>query len=95
MEGGGSGGGYWLVHIVSPIGLQTLSTPSVLPLVPPLGTLHSVQWLSVSICLCICQALPELFRIQLYQAPVSMHFLASAIVSAFSDCGCPCGEISG
>jgi hypothetical protein len=31
-----------------------------------LGTLCSVQWLAVSICLCICQALAEPLRKQLY-----------------------------
>jgi hypothetical protein len=40
----------------------------------------------VSICLCICQALAEPLRRQLYQAPVSMHFLASTIVSGFGVC---------
>jgi hypothetical protein len=31
----------------------------------------------------LCQALAEPLRRQLYQAPVSMHFLATIIVSAF------------
>jgi len=47
-------------------------------------TLFSVQWLAASIPFCICQALTELLRRQLYQAPVSMHFLASTILSGFS-----------
>jgi hypothetical protein len=34
--------GYWLVHIVSPIGLQTPSTPWALSLAFSLGTLCSV-----------------------------------------------------
>jgi hypothetical protein len=38
----GSSGGYWLVHIVSPMGLQTPSSPWVLFLAPLLGTCHSV-----------------------------------------------------
>jgi hypothetical protein len=42
----------WLVDIVLPIGLQTPSPPSVLCLTPPLGTLCSVEWLAVNICLC-------------------------------------------
>jgi hypothetical protein len=43
-----------LVHIVvSPMGLQTPSAPWVLSLSPPLGTLCSVQWMAVSIYLCI------------------------------------------
>jgi hypothetical protein len=70
--------------------------PSVLCLTPPLGTPCSVQWLAVSICLCICQALAEPLRRRLYQTPVSMHFLASTIVSAFGDCiwdGSPRGSL--
>jgi hypothetical protein len=38
----------------------------------------------VCIRICIGQALAELLRIQLYQAPVSKHFFASAIVFGFS-----------
>jgi hypothetical protein len=52
--------GYWLVHIiVPPIELQITSAPWGLSLAPLLGTLCSVQWLSESIQLCICQALVE------------------------------------
>jgi hypothetical protein len=36
-----------------------------------------------SIHICICQDLAKLLRRQLYQAPVSMHIVASAIVSGF------------
>jgi hypothetical protein len=46
----------------------------------------SVQWLAVSICLCFCKALAEPLRRQLYQAPVSKHFLASTIMYGFGDC---------
>ena len=47
--------GYWLVRIVlPPMGLQTPSAPWVLSLAFPLGTLCSVQWMAVSIHLCIC-----------------------------------------
>ena len=71
--------GYWLVHIaIPPIRLQTPSAPWVLSLAPSLGTLCSVQWLAVSIHFCICQALTEPLRRQLYQAPVSRPLLASA-----------------
>jgi hypothetical protein len=63
---------YWLVHIdVPPMGLQSPSAPWVLSLAPSLGTLSSVQWMTVSIHFCICQALAEPHRRQLYQAPVS------------------------
>jgi hypothetical protein len=64
--------GCWLVHIdVPPMGLQTPSTPWLLSLAPSLGTLCSVQWMIVSIHFCICQALADTLRRQLYQAPVS------------------------
>ena len=68
------------------MGLQTPSTPSIPSLTPLLGTLCSVQWFAANICLCICQALAGPLRRQPYQAPVSKHFLASTIVSGFSDC---------
>jgi hypothetical protein len=47
---------------------------------------------------CIGQALAQPLRRQLYQAPVSMHFLASAIVSGFGVCiwdGSPGGAVYG
>jgi hypothetical protein len=67
-----------LVHIVvPPLGLQTPSPPLVLSLTSPLGTLLSVQWLAVSIHLCICQALAESLKSGLYQTPVSKHLLVS------------------
>jgi hypothetical protein len=51
---------YRLVYIVvPPMGLQTPSTPWVLSLAPSLGILCSLQWMAVSICFCICQALEE------------------------------------
>jgi hypothetical protein len=64
----------------------------------PIEDLCSVQWLGASICLCICQALAEPLRRQLYQAPISKHFLAPAIVSGFGICiwdGSPGGTVSG
>jgi hypothetical protein len=74
--------GYWLVHIiVPPMGLQNLSPPWVFSLAPSLGTLCSVKWMAVSIHLCICEALAESLRRQLYQAPVSKHLLSSKTVS--------------
>jgi hypothetical protein len=79
--------GVWMVDIVVlPIGLQTPSAPSGLSLTPPLGTLCSVPCLADSIHLCICQALAEPLRRQLYQAPVSKYLLAPTIVSGFSVC---------
>jgi hypothetical protein len=41
------------------------SAPWVLSLTPPLGTLCSVQWMAVSIHLCICQGLVKPLRRQL------------------------------
>jgi hypothetical protein len=94
----GNSGGVLLVDIiVIPMGFQTLSALSVLSLTPPLGSPCSVGCLAASICLCIGQALSEPLRSQLYQAPVNMHFLASAIVSGFDGCiwdGSPCGAVS-
>jgi len=75
--------GVWWIDIVLSMGLQTPSAPSVLSLTPPLGTLGSVQWLAVSIHICIFQTMEEPLRRQLYQAPVSKLFLASAIVTGF------------
>jgi hypothetical protein len=90
---------YWLVHIVLPsMGLQIPSAPWVLSLAPSLGTLCSVQWIAVNICLSTSQALAEFLRRQLYQAPISKILLASAIVTGFGDClwdGSPGRVVSG
>jgi hypothetical protein len=73
--------GVWLVDIaVLPMGMQTPSAPSVLPLTPPLGSPCSVRWLAVCIHICIGQALTEPLGGQQYQAPVSKFFLVSASV---------------
>jgi hypothetical protein len=81
------------------MGLQTPSTSSVLSLTPLLGTPHSVQWLAVSIRLCICKALAGPLRRQPHQAPFSNHLLASTIVCRFSTCiiwdDYPGGKVSG
>jgi hypothetical protein len=80
------------------MGLETPSAPSVLSLTPPLGTSCLVQWLAASIHLCICQALAEPLRKQLYQAPVSKQLLASTRVPRFGDCiwdVSPGGAVSG
>jgi hypothetical protein len=66
-------------------------------LTPPSGTPHSDPWLATIICLCICQALADPLKRELYQAPVSKHFLASPTVSGFSVCmwdGSSCGAVS-
>jgi hypothetical protein len=75
--------------------LQTPSVPWVLSLASPLETLCSVQWMAVSIHFCICQALVEPLRKQLYQAPVSKYLLASIVVSGLGNCiwnGSPVGH---
>jgi hypothetical protein len=54
---GALGCGVWLVNVVFPMELETFSVLSVFSLTPPLGIQCSVQWLAVSSCLCICQAL--------------------------------------
>jgi len=66
--------------------LQGTSTPLILSLSSPKGTLFSVQWLAASISLGVFHDLEEPLRGQLYQAPVSMHFLASAMLFRFGDC---------
>ena len=65
---------------------KTPSAPSALPLTPPLGSLCSVRWLTASIRISIGHDLVEPLKRLLYQAPVSKHFLASAIVSGFVVC---------
>ena len=65
---------------------KTLSVSSVFPLAAPLESLCSVQWLAVSIHICITQHLAEPLRRQLHQVPVSKHRLASATVSGFGIC---------
>jgi len=76
----------WLVGILVFMRLQNPSAPSILSLTPPMGTLFSIQWLTASNCPCICQVLADPLRRQLYQAPVSKHFLASAMLSGFDGC---------
>jgi hypothetical protein len=83
----GSSGRYWLVHIVvPPMGFQTPSAPWVLSLAPLLGIVCSIQWMTVSIHFCICQALTEPLRRQPFQFPFSKHLLASTTVSGFGGC---------
>jgi hypothetical protein len=77
----------WLIDsVVLPMVLQLPSAPSALPLALPLGSPGSVQWLAVSICICLSHVLAELLRGQPYQAPVYKHILASAIVLGFDVC---------
>ena len=74
----------WLVdNVVPPIGLQTLTAPSVLSLAPSLGSTCLVRWLAASIINCICMTLAEPLRRHPYLAPASKYYLASAIVLGF------------
>ena len=69
--------------VVLPMRLQTPSLPTVLALTSPLGSLHLVQCLSVYILICFGPPLVEHLRGQIYMAPISKPFLATAIVSGF------------
>ena len=72
--------------VVITAGLQTPSALSVISLTFQLGNPCSIQGLSMSTHLCVFQTLAGPLSIQLYQAPVSKHFLESAIVSDLNDC---------
>ena len=77
--------------------IKPLQLPQSFPLFPAFRSLCSVQYLALSICICIGQDLVEPQRRKLYQAPVSKHILASAIVSRFGVCmwdGSPVGTVS-
>jgi hypothetical protein len=52
----------------------------------PNSSIGGASWLAIIIIICICWALAEPLRGQLYQVPVSKHFLASRIVSGFDVC---------
>jgi hypothetical protein len=74
--------GVWLVDsVVFPKRLQTLSAPSVFPLMLLLRSSCSVWWLGVSIHICIGHSLAEPLSGQPYQTPLSKCFLASEIGS--------------
>ena len=75
-----------MVDAFLPMGLQIFSAISVLPLTPLLWSPCSVQCLATCTHTYIGQALAEPLRRQLYQAPVSKCFLASATMSGFSVC---------
>jgi hypothetical protein len=51
-----------------------------------LRTLCSIHWMAMSIHFCVCQALTEALRRQLYQAHLSKLLLSSTIVSGFGGC---------
>jgi hypothetical protein len=72
-----------LVDIVLPMGLQSPSAISDIPLTLQLRSLGSVGWLALSFCICISQVLEEPVRGQPYHVSDSKYFLASSIVSGF------------
>ena len=92
-----SGGSGWLIllfflWVVNPF--SSLSLVSSFFIRNP----SSVQWVASSMKICICQALAEPLRREIYQAPLSKHFLASTLVSGFDVCiwdGFPGGSVSG
>jgi hypothetical protein len=91
------GGSDWLIPFSSYRIANPFSSFSP-PLTPPLGSQCSVQWLTVSIRTGIGQDLAKPLMGQLYKAPVSNHFLASAIVAGFGGCrwdGSSVGAVSG
>jgi hypothetical protein len=85
-----SGGSAWLILSFFLWSCKP-SAPSVLSRTPPLG-----PPCSVCIHIYISEALAEPLRRRPYQAPVSKHFLTSAIVSGFGGCiwdGSPGGSV--
>ena len=58
---GSSGSTGWFILLFLLWGCKP-SAPCVLSLAPPLGTLCSVQWLTLSSPLCVCQVLAEPLR---------------------------------
>jgi hypothetical protein len=84
---------YSLVALGGPVswycsfyGVAVPFSSSVLPLALSLWSPGSVWWFPMSICICISQVMVDPLREQPYQAPVSKHFLASAVVSGFGVC---------
>ena len=63
--------------------LQTPSDSSILPLIPPLGSLCSVSCLAAIFHICIGPVLAEPLWGQWCEAPVYKHFLYSMIVPEF------------
>jgi hypothetical protein len=79
---GSSGGSGWLILLFF---LWVCKPLQLLHSFPKL--LHcSVWWLAASIHICISKALAETLRRHPYQAPISKHFLASAIVNGIGGC---------
>jgi hypothetical protein len=80
-----SGGSGWLILLFFLWGCKPFQLLHF-PLTPQLGSPCLVRWLAASIYICICQTLSEPLRRQLYQAPASKYFSASAVVSWFGGC---------
>ena len=75
-----------LVDTVLPMGLQSPSPSSVLPLALPLGSPGSVQWLVVHISILYWLGAGRPLREQPCQASVSRHFLGLITVLGFVVC---------
>ena len=76
----GSGGGSLVCsHCYSLYGAENPSAPWITSPIPPSGNPKLVQWLSVSIYLCISQALAQSFWRQPYQVNISKHFPTSKL----------------
>jgi hypothetical protein len=63
-----------LVDVVLPMGLQSPSAASALPLDLPLGFPGPIRWLAVAICICIGQVLIEPLREQSHQLSASASY---------------------
>jgi hypothetical protein len=82
---GSSCGTGWLILLFFVWGCNPFQLLCSFLLTPLLGTLCKVQWLATSIQCCISKALAGPLWRQPYQAPLSLHFLASTIVSRFGN----------
>jgi hypothetical protein len=91
--------GFWLIFcssegsrlvdiVVLPMGLQSPSALSLLPPTFSYWSQTSIQWLTVSICICLSQLLVEPLWGQPCHVSVCMHKITSVIVSGF--CVSPC-----
>ena len=65
--------------VILPMGLQSSSAPLVIPLTLPYWSLASIQWLAVSVCICLSQLIVKPLRGQPCQGPVCMYNMTSEI----------------
>ena len=86
LVSGSSQGSRLVETMVLPMGLSSPSIALVLALTLPQGSLTSVQWLTVSICIFLCQLLVDPLKEQPCQAPVFKHSITSVMMSGFGVC---------